>query len=230
MSTDKMFVTTIPVFRQLDGSLQKQLAKAGQILTYNPQEVIVHQNDALTGLYGILSGHVKLYRVSSKRTQILALLRTGDCFGIEILSNERQSSYSVATLTPTQLFFIPETSLHQLLHADAEFRAVLIQLVTSRLRQFATLVHNLAFRNVPARLATILVNRAEEEGIVKDDKIYLPRLLTQRELATLIGTVREVVQRTFKQFEQQGLTQFSRKEIVILDLEGLKKVADEENR
>ena len=63
------------------------------------------------------------------------------------------------------------------------FRAILIQLVTSRLRQFAMLVHNLAFRNVSARLATILVKRAEEEGQVKDDKIYLPRLLTSTRIS-----------------------------------------------
>lgn len=111
-----------------------------------------------------------------------------------------------------------------------QFRVILLQLVTERLRQFATLVHNLAFRDVAARLATILVTRAVQDGMTIPDGIVFPRLMTQGELATMVGTAREVVQRTFKKFEKSGIIRVSRKEIHILDLDMLKEIAEEETR
>lgn len=220
----------IPIFRTLQEALLQQLSADGYLIQCQPKEILYYQGDSLTGLYVLVSGHIKLYRQSGERIQILALLRTGDCFGTESLSDNIASSYSAAAINEARLVLIPANTMRLLMEQYPQFRIILLQLVTDRLRQFATLVHNLAFRDVAARLATVLVMRAEQDGTTTGDGISFPRLMTQGELATMVGTAREVIQRTFKKFENADLIRVSRKEILILDWDGLKEIAEEETR
>ena len=220
----------IPVFFQLGTSVCQFLLENTSLLTFESGEIIYHYGEALEGMYALVSGHVKLYRESGDRVQILALLRQGDCFGTEALSDVPASSYIAASLKNAQVLFIPKNTIKQLMIDHPQVRITILQLTTDRLRQFATLVHNLAFRDVIARLATVILMRAEEDGIASDEGIRVARLMTQSELATMVGTVREVVLRTFKKLEAQDIIRVSRKEIIILDMDKLRAIAEEENR
>ena len=230
MSIPIEMLAQIPICQTLQPEMLEQVSEAASLIHCQPKDIIYTQQDSLTNLYVLVSGHIKLYRQSGDRIQILALLRAGDCFGTEALSDNILSSYSAAAVTEVTVILIPTQTMKHLLEQLPEFRIILLQLVTNRLRQFATLVHNLAFRDVTGRLATILVKRAEQDGTPSADGIVFPRLMTQSELATMIGTVREVVQRTFKKFEKKNLIRVSRKEIVILDMDSLNTIAEEENR
>jgi len=223
-------LAAVPVFQSLDANIYRKLVDSGEIIRCQPGEILYSYGDNLTGLYALASGYVKLYRGSSGRVQILALLRNGDCFGTEALTNLAQSSYTAAALTTAEVLFLPAETMRQLMVDYPQVRVMILQLTTERLRQFATLVHNLAFRDVTARLAKVLIMRAEEDGIMSPDGIRVPRLMTQSELATMVGTGREVVQRTFKKLQQQQIIEVSRKEILIRDIDKLRSIADEEAR
>jgi CRP/FNR family transcriptional regulator, cyclic AMP receptor protein len=220
----------IPIFQTLQPAKLQQLSEAGNVIQCQSRNILYTRNDSLRDLYILVSGHVKLYRQSGERVQILALLRSGDCFGTEALSDNLTSSYSAAAVTDATLILIPADTMRLLMEKYPQLRVIMLQLVTGRLRQFASLVHDLAFRDVAARLATILVTRAEQDGRQTPDGIAFPRLMTQSELATMVGAAREVVQRTFKKFEKSGIIRVSRKEILVFDLDGLKQIAEEEAR
>lgn len=223
-------LTQIPVLHDLGAQIGQRLIENGTLIECKPDEILYRYGDELTGMYALASGHVKLYRESGSRIQILALLRQGDCFGTECLSEPTHSSYTAATLTAAKILFFPKETLRQLMIEHPTVRVAFLHLATDRLRQFANLVHNLAFRDVTARLATIILMRAEMDGVEQADGIHVPRLMTQSEIATMAGTGREVVQRTFKKLENQQIIQVSRQEIVILDLDHLREIAQEENR
>lgn len=220
----------IPVLAQLGTSVCQRLIENTSLLDFKSGEVIYDYGESLDGMYALVSGHVKLYRESGDRVQILALLRQGDCFGTEALSDVPASSYIAASLKKTQILYIPKTTIKQLMLDYPQVRVAILQLTTDRLRQFATLVHNLAFRDVTARLATVILVRAEEDGTLADDGIRVARLMTQSELATMVGTGREVILRMFKKLEAQNIIRVSRKEIIILDMKQLRAIAQEENR
>jgi CRP-like cAMP-binding protein len=223
-------LTSIPVFQSLGAEVYRQLVSNAEIIPCQPGEILYSFGDRLTGLYTLVSGYVKLYRGTDERVQILALLRHGDCFGTEALTNLTESSYSAAALTSAEVLFLPAETMRQLMVVYPQVRVLILQLTTERLRQFAALVHSLAFRDVTARLARVLVVRAEQDGIMTLDGIRVHRLMTQSELATMVGTGREVVQRTFKKLQQQGIIEVSRKEILIRDMDKLRVIADEESR
>jgi len=220
----------ITVFGQLQMVMLKQIASEASVIKCKSNEILYNQDAMLTGLYAIVEGYVKLYRQSGQRMQILALLRAGDCFGTEALSDKADSSCYAATLTSAILIFMPTNSVLSMMQLHPEIRVVLLQMVTKRLRQFASLVHDLAFRDVTARLAGLIIARAEQDGIVTVEGIRVPRLMTQNDLATMIGTAREVVQRTLKKFEQENILRVSRKEFLILNIDQLRQIAEEEAR
>lgn len=221
---------SLSIFHKLPQDNVSALFKVSQIQDYEAEEVIYQQGIRLAGIYIVLAGHVKLCRYSDKHKQILALLRLGDSFGIESLSDTPIAAYGAESIDGTKLLFVPLEAILELLQNYPQFRLFTIQLATERLRQFASLVHDLAFQDVTSRLATLLVRRAETEGIAMADGIHFPTLMSQSEIAAMTGTGREVVQRTFKKFEVSQLALVSRKETIIFNLEKLSQIAQEENR
>lgn len=221
---------SLSIFQKLPSANVSALFEYGKIMSFATEASIYTQGSSLEGIYIVLGGHVKLCRQSEKHRQVLALLRIGDSFGIETFSELPVAAYGAESADEAKILFVPSQIILELLEAYPQFRLFMIQLATDRLRQFAGLVADLAFRDVSSRLATLLLRRAETEGSVCAEGIRFPSLLNQSEIAAMIGTGREVVQRTFKKFERMRLLRISRKETVIFDMEKLRQIAEEENR
>jgi CRP/FNR family transcriptional regulator len=186
---------------------------------------LYQQGDPPSAFYMLESGRVKLYRQSKDKRQILALPAPGECLGAESLSTGGTSPFTATALTPVTALCVPPESLQVLLDDHPDFQEMFLRLITDRLKQFVTLVHDLAFRDVTSRLAMVLVARADAEGQRSIDGILVDRLLSQQEFADMVGTAREVVYRTFKKFEEDGLVRMSRTSILIPDLETLRGIA-----
>ncbi|MBZ0283830.1 MAG: Crp/Fnr family transcriptional regulator [Anaerolineae bacterium] len=223
-------LSRIQLFKALSPYTQRCIAEKAMLAEYPVEENLYHQGDPPTGLFALQSGRVKLYRQSKEKCQILALPIPGDCLGAESLSTGAPSPYSATTLTSAVAIHLPPEVLQVLLDEHSDFQDVFLQLITNRLKQFVTLVHDLAFRDVTSRLATVLMIRAEVEGQSHDDGIIFDRLLSQQEFADMVGTAREVVYRTFKKFENDGLVRMTRSSILIRNLDTLRAIAFEEAR
>jgi CRP/FNR family transcriptional regulator len=94
--------------------------------------------------------------------------------------------------------------------------------VAKRLRSFTELVEQISLQTVHARLARYLYQLAREEGVTRGNTIVVPREITQHDLASLVGSVREVVSRTLKVMEDDGVVTVHRREIEIHDLDALR--------
>lgn len=220
----------IQLFKGLSSRTHHCIAEKAIRAEYPAGVNLYQQAHPPTGLFVLQSGRVKLYCQSKKKCQILALPMPGDCFGAESLATGTPSPYSATTLVPVVALHLQHNVLQDLLNEYPDFQDVFLQLILSRLKQFVTLVHDLAFRNVTSRLATVLTIRAEIEGIAHPDGIIFDRLLSQQEFADMVGTAREVVYRTFRKFEDDGLVRMTRNNILIYDLETLRAVALQETR
>ncbi len=93
-----------------------------------------------------------------------------------------------------------------------------IENLAARARHLISLVEDLSLRTVSARLAKLLLTQAVGGA-------EAPRRLTQQEMAAQLGTVREMVGRALRSFEEEGLIRFDRHRIIILDQEGLENKA-----
>lgn len=218
------------LFATLSPRTQRGVAEQFVLQTYNTGDDLYRQGDTPSPLFVLQSGRVKLYRQSKEKCQILALPAPGDCLGGESLPTKAPSPYSATALTQVTTIALAPDSLQLLLDEYADFQEAFLRLITNRLKQFVTLVHDLAFRDVTSRLATVLMMRAELEGVSDGDEIIFDRLLSQQEFADMVGTAREVVYRTFKKFEADGLVRLTRSSIAIRDLGTLQAIAFQESR
>jgi CRP-like cAMP-binding protein len=217
-------------FRHLSAATQTRVAQLAEQVAFAAGHVIFQQGDPPSGLYMLHAGRAKIYRHSKDREQILAVPLPGDCFGAETLSMESPSSMAAQALTDLSAIYVHPDYLRHLLAQTPDFREVLLEIVSLRLRQYVSLVHDLAFRDVTSRLAMVLVNRARAEGSLTDDGIRIERLLSQQEFASMVGSAREVVNRVFKRLDSDGLVRFETRFITILNLEALTALAQQESR
>lgn len=228
VTPDSLF--QIQLFNVLSPRTHRCIAEKALLVEYPSGVNLYCQGDPPSGLFALQSGRVKLYRQSKEKCQILALPMPGDCLGAESLPTGAPSPYAATTLTSVSAIYLQPDILQSLLDEHSDFQDIFLQLITNRLKQFVSLVHDLAFRDVASRLATVLTLRAESEGLPHDDGILFDRLLSQQEFADMVGTAREVVYRTFKKFEDAGLIRMTQSSILIRDLETLRSIALQEAR
>lgn len=214
--------------QRLSSNTINAFTASASVVSHKADETIFHQGDTPADLFILVSGRIKLYRQSHDRTQILALLLPGEWFGAESIPTESPCPCSATTLTPTLSMYLSKEALHQLLTDHPDFQETLLEMVAQRLKQFVSLVHDLAFRDVTSRLATVLVTRAQNEGQPTNNGISIDHLLSQQEFAQIVGTAREVINRTFKRFEHAGIVRLTPDHILILDLERLINIAKRE--
>lgn len=223
-------LSQIQVFSVLSPRTQRCIAEKALQSEYPARHVLYHQGDAPTALYALCAGRIKLFRQSGEKCQILALPMAGDCLGAESLSTGSPSPYSATTLTSASVFYLAPEIMQVLLDEHPDFQEVYLKLITDRLKQFVTLVHDLAFRDVTSRLATILLSRAELEGEDLRGELVFDKLLSQQEFADMAGTAREVVYRTFRKLEEQEVIRLTPGTITICNINALREIALQETR
>lgn len=177
----------------------------------------------------LLKGYVTLFRQSRQKSQILALVAANQTFGGETIANGMVCPYTAKTISTARIATIEPSGIQELLHCP-DFLAIYLELVSRRIRQLTTLVHRLAFHDVASRVAGVLLMLAEVNSEVTAEGLRVPRLLSQNDFAAMVGTAREVIYRTMKQFETDGLIRATRRDYYLLDINTLTAIASQENK
>ncbi len=209
----------VPYFSQLsprelatvaDGVVERRIP-AGQIGFL--------EGEPCAGLYLVVSGQAKIYRLSlDGREQVLALLDPGDsCNEVPVVDGGLNPATLVAIKTCKVWIWTGE-EMDRLRRVIPDLNEAIIRSLAGRCRELVDKVHSLSFLSVTARLADFLLQQASEDAEL-DRKQW-----TQDEMAAHIGTVREMVGRTLRNLERDGLVRFNRHRIEIVDREGLESL------
>lgn len=211
-------IAAIPLFRDLPRDARAAIAGALYACHYRPGQYLVHQGTAPEGLFVICEGRVRLARVSPDgREQVLQMAGPGDLFNAEPLFDGGPTPASARAMSAVRTLLLPAAGLHALLEAHPPVALLLLRELSARQRELVLLLEDLHFRSVRARLARTLLREAEDGAAT----------ITQQELAERAGTVREIVGRTLRNMQQQGLVRLLRGQVTVLDLKGLQAAAEE---
>ena len=174
-------------------------------------EQVLLEGDPPKAVYFIAHGRFRVYRLSpAGREQALMDLLPGQVFNLVPAIDGRPVVSNVMARTNGVLFVLNRVDFLSLVREYPSMAEAVLKDFAGRLRQLTNLVEDLSLRTVSERLARLLIQMADEPTEV-------PRRFTQQELATRLGTVREVISRTLKNFEQDGLIRVERHQIQILD-------------
>jgi len=175
-------------------------------------------------LYVIESGSIKICMTTADGKEItLAILGAGEFFGeLALMDGEPRSSDAV-TMEDCQFLLLERAEFMQFVGEHPSVAHRIIEVLSRRLRDNNELVQDAAFFDVAARLARVILRLADSVGTRDGDAITISRRLTQNDLAGMIGTTRESVNKWLAFYERQRLVERRGGLIRVLDPEGLRK-------
>jgi CRP/FNR family transcriptional regulator len=211
-------ISTIPLFKDLPPGARAALARILQDRRYRPGQYLVHQDCVPEGLFVICEGRVRLARIGPDgREQVLQMAGPGELFNAEPLFDGGPTPASARAMSPVRALLLPSAVLVALIGTHPSIALLLLRELSARQRELVILLEDLHFRSVRARLARVLLREARDGAAA----------ITQQELAERAGTVREIVGRTLRDMQQEGLVRLLRGQVMVLDIEGLRTVSDE---
>jgi CRP/FNR family transcriptional regulator len=207
-------------FGELPPRVQAAIAANTQPRRFAAGQVIYLEGEPAGALYILEAGWVKAVRLSAEgREQVLLAAGPGEVFGDVAVFAGTPYPATVVALEDVTAWTIEQSAALALVAQHPELALAVIRRLSQRVLYYVGLVEDLSLRSVEARLAHTLLSRAGE---------YDGRLVVQRrgwatfdEIASRLGTVRDVLSRALRTLESEGLLRVERTAIVILDASGL---------
>jgi CRP-like cAMP-binding protein len=188
-------------------------------------ETLFREGEPCRGLYLVVEGVVRLYRANRDgQEQVLRLARTGESLGEVAVFDEGPYLASARAAEVGRILFLPFAEVHALYRTHPEIAHEVVRDLGKRVRELATLVDRLALHDVPARVASAILEYARNESASDDgDTFRLPR--TQEQLAAEIGASRETVARALGRLKREGAIVQKGAHIQLLDTDRLRTLA-----
>jgi CRP/FNR family cyclic AMP-dependent transcriptional regulator len=156
-------------------------------------------------VYVILHGTVKIHVEQGGRDVIIAILGAGDLLGEMSLIDSVGRSASAVTLENSLLLWMDKISFSYILDNFTPVARNLVRILSARVRLSDQLIQALATLDVHGRVARQLLAFAEKYGREKEGATQIRIVLTQSDIADLVGASRKRVNQTMVLFKEQGL-------------------------
>jgi len=178
-------------------------------------------------VYIILHGTVKIHIEQGERDVIISVLGSGDLLGEMSLIDSVGRSASALTLENSLMLWMDKTTFNYLLDNFPPVARNLVKILSARVRLSDQVIQSLATLDVNGRVARQLLAFAERYGRDLDDGVQVRIVLTQSDLADLVGASRKRVNQTMVFFKEQGLVSTDADgRFIIHNREGLTRFCD----
>jgi CRP/FNR family transcriptional regulator len=201
-----------------DGELEL-VGRLAVARTVERGEIIQVDGEPAAALFLVVAGEVKIAKTSAEgKEQILEVDGPGDSFNDIPVLDDGPSLAGAQALSHVVLYEIGQSGFKTFLREHPRAARNAIGVLAGKVRRLVSLVEDLSFRHVIGRVARVLLQYAGD-GAAPGQR------LTQQEMAAMVGTAREVVGRSLKALEGEGLIRFDRHRIVVVNRQRLEDVA-----
>src|SRR5665213_3307841 len=222
---DAASIRRVPLFRDFGDAEVAGIAATVSGRTYTKHEFIVREGDPGSTFFFLVKGSVSVCRIMADgREMILAILKEGDFFGEMAMFDSSLRSASIKTLTDVEVGAIRYADFLVLLDAKPRIGRSLVIALSERLRAANALIAATTSQDIRARLASLLLNLAEQFGESVDNGTRITLRLTNQEMANMIGTTRETVNRTLNRFWDDRLVDMRTAHVVVTEPEKLRSL------
>ena len=182
-------------------------------------ELIMIEGGLAQFIYLVASGVVRVYLTSADgREQVLQLARPGDSFNDVAVFDGLPNLANASAMSQVLLYSVSRVDLQHIMERFPSVRKSAVYVLAGQLRRLVSLVTDLSFKRVTARLARLLLEQSQMAEVSP--------YITQQQMATMIGTVREMIGRAIKNLELAGAIRMERHRIVIVDIKLLEKISE----
>lgn len=208
-----------PNLPPMSAGLRASLMDRGRRVAFQTGDVVFTTGEKASDLLILLSGTLRIEQLGASGREIVlyrvqggeSCILTAAC----LLSDDAYSATGVAE-TDLDAMMMPRVAFDALMASSAEFRGMIFQAYSQRITDLLQVVEEVAFRRIDLRLAGRLLSLAGD-----GDRI----VATQSQIATELGTVREVISRQFQEFQRRGWIEVGRGVVTLRDPAALQALA-----
>jgi len=212
----------VPIFSGLTDGELSFLAQRAVPRNYSAGQSVFAEGEACSGLYVVESGHVRIFKSSaSGREQVLSIDGPGSSIAELPVFDGGNYPASVTAIDEAKLLDFQALCL-----AHPQVALKVLRVVGSRLRRLVGIIEELSFTTVRHRLASFLLRLAQSEGNHSAAGVEITLPASNQELASHIGTVRELVSRNLSRLQAEGILQIDGRTVTIFNLKALEAETD----
>ena len=192
---------------------------------YTKGSIIYREGSRLTGFFCVTKGIIKIYKTGiDGKEQIIRFAKKGDIIAYRSLLSQELACTASKVIEDAVVCHIPYLTLLFLIQSNWEFSLHMLQIVCKELRDANDYITDIAQKTVRERLAEILLILKDDFEL--DNAQTLQISLTREELANMVGTATESIIRLLSEFKQDHLIELQGRKIKLLNIQGLRKVAN----
>lgn len=185
-------------------------------------ELLFSEGEPCNGLHIIARGKVRIFKTSvNGREQVLALNGPGDTIAELPVFDGGPYPASASAIEDAEIAFISRRDFHAYCLEHPEVALKVLAQVGARLRRLVGIIEELSFTTIRQRLIATLVKLAQSDGKKTERGIEFQLPSTHQELASQLGTVRELISRNLMRLQAEGLLDVDARHIVVRDMKGL---------
>lgn len=214
------------LFRGVDPSDVAELCARLESWHFRAGEFIFEQGEPGDPLYVICSGKMKVGCSSvDGREHLFSILGPSDMFGEMSMLDPGPRMSTATALTDVEAVTTDRAMLREWIAAHPECAEQLMRVLARRLRRMSGSRAEMVFTDAPGRIAKLLLRLAQRFGVQRDGAVEVTHDLTQDEIAQLVGSSRETVNKVLDDFTGRGWIRLQGKGLLISDTERLARRA-----
>ena len=209
---------TVSIFWDLKSKELGYIAEKMVARHYDNGNYILLEDSDGEQCFFVLEGSVKVTRLSKDgREVILAMLNEGDFFGEMSLLDGESRSANVIALEKTEVLTLDRRDFLDVVNDYPQIAVMLLKELAGRLRKSDRQIASLSLSDAEKRIALCIIRFADEQGVIQNGKVSIPKTPIQQDIANMAGTSRETVSRALSILEKEDLIARNGRELMILD-------------
>ncbi len=220
MDEKNRHLSTLDLFQDLSEKEQEELDRITTMSAVRKGKVFYRPEETGEVLFILKTGQVQIYRISPEgKKLVITTLDSGSLFGEMALLGQQMHNTFAEAMSDCTICVLNRADLERLVLQRPQVALRMLEITGRRLRDAEGRLEDLAFKGIPARLSSLLLRLAGENG----DEVYGQ---THQDLAEMVGTYRETATQVLNDLKSRGLLEIGRKRIRILDREGMQELAE----
>jgi len=215
-----------PLFAGLNEKELREINSIASLVWAGKGHILFSDSEEALGLYVLISGKVKLHKVSHEgKEQILDVICSPESFGEASLFLKGSHPFYAETLNDCQLLFFTKKDFLRLIKKISRLNGNVTVALSLYVKRYASLIEALFLKAVSSRIAKYLIDLSFKQSKEAKNPDVVEIDLNRSQLASRLGTVRETLSKNLLKMKAMGIIEVKRNRILILDRKALEKLA-----
>jgi CRP/FNR family transcriptional regulator, cyclic AMP receptor protein len=219
-------LSVVDILGPLSDEEMEDLARRAPDTFMEQDDILYIPEHGTERLFILKEGRVQCYEMDDGEEVTLSVVEDGNIFGEMALTGQSLHGLHVRAIESSTVASLRREDVEYLIRQKPEVGLRLVRELAERLRESERRYAEVVAKDVPARLASLILRLVDSEGVVSNDVYRIPTHYTHDQLGSMIGCKRVAVTRAFRKLEEGGAVELIDRRIVVKDEKALRELAE----